>query len=162
MDDMFIIHNDKKFLKQLLIEITDILIELKLACHPYKTHIVKLTKGFTFLQIKYNINNNKIIKRPTRQKIVRERRRIKKHKYLLDKGDIKKEDICNWYKSWRTTIKIDCNRCHKTLINLDKLFYQLFTQSTLNVKPLQMEVVNEIFKEAHYEDYRYQRRRDIS
>ncbi len=162
MDDIFILHPDKAYLQQLLIEIKDLLSTLKLQVHPTKTHIVKLTKGFTFLQIKYNIYDRKIIKRPTRPKIVRERRRLKKHKNLLDTGRATKEDICNWYKSWRQSIVKDCNRYLRTIKNLDNLFYKLFGVLIGYTKSFRTTIVLQIYKEVTYEDCRHQWQRNYS
>ena len=61
MDDMFIIHEDKAYLETIRDNITQKLAELKLQPNQKKTHIVKLSHGFTFMQIKYNIVNGKII-----------------------------------------------------------------------------------------------------
>ena len=55
MDDIYIIHEDKEYLKGLLNDIQGICDELGLFINPKKTQIVKLSHGFTFLKIKYNL-----------------------------------------------------------------------------------------------------------
>lgn len=132
MDDMFIIHPDKECLKSLLNMITIELNKLNLSVNDKKTHIVKLSHGFTFMQIKYHIdaNTQKVIKRPTHNKIVRERHRIKKYykKYLS--GDMTLENIQNCYMSWRNSLIKDCN-CLTSIKHMDYLFNRLFNKSNI-------------------------------
>lgn len=54
MDDMLILGTDKEELKALLEDIKIQLARLKLEINERKTHIVKLSRGFTYLQVKYN------------------------------------------------------------------------------------------------------------
>lgn len=126
MDDFFIIVKSKEKLLNLLKQIQLILKQLKLNLNLKKTHIIKLTHGFTFLQIKYNILSNKIIKRISHSKIVRERKRIKKFKQLLDNKKMSIKDIENCYKSWRGSIISEHNSYKKSLYNLDNLYKILF------------------------------------
>lgn len=121
MDDMIIFSESKQELKELLEDIKRELKEIKLEINEKKTHITKLSHGFTFLQIKYNINHGKIIKRPTRAKITRERRRLKKYKNILTD-----EDARNAYKSWRNSIAKDCKQSKRSIHNMDRLFDSLF------------------------------------
>ena len=58
MDDMIIFGHTKEELKTLLEEIKIQLAKLKLEVNERKTHIVKLTRGFTYLQVKYNIEDH--------------------------------------------------------------------------------------------------------
>lgn len=141
MDDMFIISKDKEELKILLNEIKDKLRELKLEINDNKTHITKLSHGFTFMQIKYNFDHNKIIKRPSHSKIVRERKRLKKYKILYDKKIVSGYHIQNCYKSWRNNILKDCNRVSRTINNMDKLYNQLFPIHEVYHKTTRKEII---------------------
>lgn len=160
MDDIFIISNSKEELKKILNEIQEQLSLLKLEINYKKTSIIKLTHGFTLLQIRYSIINNKIIKRPTHDKIARERRRIKKYKRLCDLGLMSEIDAYNSYKSWRNALKKDCNRCYKSIQSLDRLFNSLFRVSP-KTKLNRNDLINSIIrKEKDYETYStYGRRR---
>ena len=100
MDDIYIISESKEHLKELLEEIKVKLAELKLEVNDKKTHITKLSHGFTFLQIKYNFDGSHIVKRLTHDKIVRERRRLKAFKRLVTSGRLAEEKAYNCYKSW--------------------------------------------------------------
>lgn len=127
MDDSYIIGTSKKELQTLLSEIEDVLTTLKLDINKKKTHIVKLTHGFTFLQIKYNVfPSGKILKRPSHSKITRERRRLKAFRRLLLKDQLSNRDICDCYKSWKGTLIKDHNAYHKTLNSIDALFVSMF------------------------------------
>lgn len=147
MDDMFIIAKDKNFLKQVLDEIRSILASLKLEANEKKTHIVKLSHGFTFLQIKYHVKNGKVIKRSTHSKIVRERRRLKKYKGIYDKGLLSEYDIYNCYKSWRNSVRKDCNSCKRTVQVLDTLYKQLFPQHEIYTRPSREKLIRSILKD---------------
>ena len=59
MDDMMILSESKEELKELLAEIREQLAKLKLEINEKKTHITKLSKGFTFLQVKYSVDRKK-------------------------------------------------------------------------------------------------------
>lgn len=127
MDDIFVIGKSKKELLSLLSEINEKLSELRLEVNEKKTHVVKLTHGFTFLQVKYNIlPSGKILKRMSHGKIVRERRRLKAFKRMLDLGQMTEDEIWNCYKSWRGTVLREHNACWNTLKRMDELYYSLF------------------------------------
>ena len=147
MDDMFIISNNKAELNQLLSEIKEKLSEIKLEINERKTHITTLKNGFTFMQIKYNIVDGKIIKRPTRAKIVRERRRLKRYKKKYDNGEMTEYDIHNCYKSWRNSLIKDCNACNRTIREMDRLYKNLFPNSEVYHKQTREELIREAFKD---------------
>lgn len=150
MDDAFIICKSKEELSSLLLEIENVLSTLKLEINKKKTHIVKLSHGFTYLQIKYNVfDSGKIIKRLTRKKIVRERRRLKSLKVLYDNGIISENDVWNCYQSWRGTIVKDHNACYKSIKIMDKLYESLFPTHTPPKKKLRSETYKTILKKAN-------------
>ena len=70
MDDIFIISDNKDELKNILIDIKKQLEKLNLQINEKKTYITTLKHGFTFMQIKYNVVEGKVIKRPAHSKIV--------------------------------------------------------------------------------------------
>jgi len=146
MDDMFILGKDKEELKLLLEDIKRELCKLKLRVNEKKTHIVKLSHGFTYMQIKYSIDGKKIIKRPCRKKITRERRRLKKHRNLLDKGVVDKIYIYNCYMSWRNSVNADHNACKRTINTLDSLFNKLFGSIKKKKKLTREDILREAFE----------------
>ncbi len=125
MDDVYIIHEDKNYLKKVLDDIKKIAEELGLFINSKKTHIIKLSHGFTFLKIKYNLTETgKIVKRLSADSIIRERKKLKKFKVLNDEGKLSYKDIEMAYRSWRG----NALRFHsyKSVKNLDKLYENLF------------------------------------
>lgn len=79
MDDFYIIHHDKEFLKNLLKELKIIAEELKLKLNLKKTKIIKLHSKFTFLQVKYFLTNTgKLIKSPISKFFKREIVKLRK------------------------------------------------------------------------------------
>jgi RNA-directed DNA polymerase len=121
MDDIYIIHQDKKFLLSLLKEITEIANNLDLVINKKKTKIVKINKTFTYLKIKYCLlEDGTIIKKLHRTSITRERRKIKKYA----KSELPYPVIEQAYKSWRgNAINYFSQRSVK---NIDFLYNNLF------------------------------------
>lgn len=153
MDDIFIIADSKEYLKQLLFDIIYQLADLELYVNFKKTHITKLTHGFTFMQIKYHVSNGKVIKRPTRSKITRARRRLKKFKKKYNQGIMTELEIRNCYLSWRNTVVKDCNACKRTIANLDNLYDKLFPEREVYVKPTRSQLVQDAFKNEFSKEY---------
>lgn len=153
MDDMFILSDDKQELIELLKDIKDQLRELKLEVNEKKTHIVKLTHGFTFMQIKYHVKDGKIIKRPTHNKIVRERRRLKKFKKKYDNKEMTELQISNCYRSWRNTVVKDCNACSRTIESLDKLYDSLFPNKETYIKASRKDLIDKAYRDSFEEQY---------
>lgn len=127
MDDIYIIHKDKEYLKELLTQIQGMCDELGLFINPKKTQIIKLSKGFTFLKIKYILTDTgKVVERISRDGITRMRRKLKKLRKKLDAGEVAFEDIRCAYASWRGDKKHYDS--YITLKNMDKLFDELFIE----------------------------------
>ena len=125
MDDTYIIGNSKEELKSLLDDIDKICKKQGIFINHKKTQLFRLDKGFTFLKIKYRLTDTgHLVRIPVKKNFIRERRKLKSFKNLLDKGLIDFHDIEEQYKSWKGNIqKYDC---YKSLKNLDKVFNDLF------------------------------------
>lgn len=125
MDDTYIIGNSKEELKFLLDDIDKICKKQGIFINHKKTQLFRLDKGFTFLKIKYRLTDTgHLVRIPVKKNFIRERRKLKSFKNLLDKGLIDFHDIEEQYKSWKGNIqKYDC---YKSLKNLDKVFNDLF------------------------------------
>lgn len=127
MDDFYLIHPDKEYLKYCLSEIERICSVLKITVSAKKTKIVKLSHGFTFLKTKiYMTETGKIIRKPCHEAVVRERRKLKKQKKLLDAGVMTFADIQCSYASWKGSMK--SRNARKTVHSMDKLFDSLFIE----------------------------------
>ncbi len=128
MDDIYVIHEDKAFLEQLLSEIKEIATDLKLFINPKKTTIMPLRSGFTFMQVRYSISETgKIVKRLKGEAFTRERRRLKTYRRLLDEGRITRADARNFYQSFRGTAKKFA--AYRSIRNLDQLYTELFVNN---------------------------------
>lgn len=125
MDDTYIIHNDKQFLRDLLQDIRQICDELGIIINKKKTQIVKLSNGFTFLKMRYLITDTgKIIVIPCKASITRERRKLRKLKRFVLAGRITPAEIREQYKSWRGNL-IKYN-AYKSVRSTDALYKSLF------------------------------------
>lgn len=153
MDDFFIIGRTKTELNTILSEIGHKLKELGLDVNRKKTHIVKLSHGFTFLQVKYNIlPSGKILKRPSHGKIFRERRRLRAFRHQVDEKTMAKNDVFNCYKSWKGAVIKDHNACRKSISSMDKLYASLFQPHEEIVKEGRKHLIESAFKDAERED----------
>lgn len=153
MDDIFVIGQSKAELASLLGEISDQLALLRLEINHEKTHIIKLAHGFTWLQIKYNITKTgKLLKRMSHSKVVRERRRLKAFRRMMDLGQMAERGIWEAYQSWRGTVVRDHNACYQTIINIDKLYASLFPPHHERPKLKRSDIVRRVNREAETED----------
>ena len=125
MDDCYIIHEIKKYLQNLLLEIKQVTDDMGLKINPHKTQICRLDKGFIFLKTYYFITaSGKIVKKPCKKNVTKERRKLKKLKVKMDDGATDFDDILQSYKSWRGSIK-RYNSYH-IIQNIDRLFGELY------------------------------------
>ena len=133
MDDGVILSNDKAFLHQLYLEMKDVCKELGLTFNEKKTKIVKMSKGFVFMKVRYRIApSGKIIKTLTRDGIVRMRRKLKRFYGLYVRSKLSKDDVYNSFQSWLAHSKIASS--YKTKKNMIKLYDELFDGYKLTKK----------------------------
>ena len=106
-----------------------------------------------FLQVRYTITKTgKILKRPARKKISRERRRLRAFRRMYDRGQMRESDIFNCYQSWRGTVVNEHNVCHKIIASMDALYHELFPVHEETEKPSRKAVVKAINREIERED----------
>lgn len=120
MDDGVIILNDKKRLLDIKDELSEVAKKYGLNFNHKKTLIVKASKGFTFLKIKYHINaKGQTVKRLVRSGIVRERKRLKKFREKVSDNKMTLQDVYNNMQSWNAHAKLaKCFLTTKTMFNL--------------------------------------------
>lgn len=125
MDDGYLIFQNKEHLKVCLEKIKEITSILDIKLNVKKTHISKLSRGFTFLKVKFNLlSNGQILRRPFKGSIVRMKRKLKIYKRWVDEGKFTLEDVRMSYTSWRGHIsKINS---HMSVRSTDKLLINLF------------------------------------
>lgn len=124
-DDMYIIHESKEFLKQLLKEIQKIADDLGLIINPKKTHLCKLSQPFRILQLQYKLTETgRVVRKIHPKAITRERRKLKAYKRLLEQKRLTYEEIENIFKSWMSgNYK---NMSMQQITNMSQLYYNLF------------------------------------
>lgn len=124
MDDTYIIHHDKYYLKQLLEDIIRICTDLGIHINEKKTQICPLT-NFTFLKTKYTLTDTgRVIHRMPHDNIVRERRKLKTMAEMVEDGELAYQDARTQYGSWRGNAQ--WYNAYHTIERMDELHDDLF------------------------------------
>ncbi len=94
MDDGYAIHPDKAYLEHCLARLREECSKLGLKLNEKKTHIRKITQGFTFLKIRYTVTpTGRVLRRVCRKSVTHSRRKMKKLVGLYRSGIVTLEDI---------------------------------------------------------------------
>ena len=103
-DDFFIISDSKEELKGLLEKITEYLKSYSLELNKKKTQICRIDKPFHFLQDSYRLSDTgKVYEKINKKKLVKERRRLKSYRKLIDDEKMTFTDVYNCFISWLCT-----------------------------------------------------------
>ena len=121
MDDLILIHEDKKYLEDCLLKIEEKLNEIELQIHKKKTNIHKVIDNTEFLGFNYRLTNTgKVLMLMKKSYIKRQKNHIKGLVRAYGSGKISKEKLKNCY---------DCLRNHTSkgntyyyLQKLDKFY----------------------------------------
>lgn len=125
MDDGYLIHPDKEYLKECLQIIKEICDELGIILNEKKTQIVKLSHGFTWLKGRFYLTpTGKVVKKIYKRSVTRERRKLKKLKKFYDSGKVTANDVWCAFQSWRA-YAYHFNAYH-TIQNMEILYNQLY------------------------------------
>lgn len=101
MDDGVIFSDSKSFLHKLRSEMEVVCNELGLAFNETKTRIVKASRGFMFMKVRYRITSTgKIVRSLAKSGIARMRRKLKKFSGLVRAGRMTMDDVYNSMQSW--------------------------------------------------------------
>jgi hypothetical protein len=129
MDDMYLIHADKDYLRFCLEEIEKVCDTLGIIINRKKTRIVKLSSGVDFLQGKYRLlPTGKILRLPGKDSSKRMRRKLKKFKPLIQAGKMNFTDLRAAYQSWRGNYLKRFN-AHYRIGYMDKLYNALYVNN---------------------------------
>lgn len=125
MDDGYLIHPNKEYLKECAKQIAKICEELNITLNPKKVQLIKLRHGFTFLQCRYFIlDTGKVITKINHKSVGRERRKLKKlHKRYTEK-QMSLFDCAQSLRSW-VAYASRFNSYH-TVHAMEQLFKELF------------------------------------
>lgn len=125
MDDSYIIHHNKDELKSILERLTEYFNEYGITLNKKKTQIRKLSQGFTFLKTRFYISDTgKIIKKPCRDSITRERKKLKAQARLHEKGLLDMKTIEQSFQSWKGSMQF--RNARKSVFEMSKLYNTLF------------------------------------
>lgn len=133
MDDLYLLHDDPKYLAYCLDRIEEKLLEIELEMNRKKTSITKIEsvvdghKKTPFKYLKWDFyltNTNKIIQTPFKIKIQKERRKLRKMSILWKEGKIDSAAVQQHYQGWRA--HIDVGTTFYILQNMDNYFHSLF------------------------------------
>jgi hypothetical protein len=126
MDDLYLLHADKAYLKRCLVEITEVCNTLGITINTKKTKIVKLSDGVKFLKGKYVLlKTGKILRLPYKDSTKRTRRKLKKFKSLIEAKKMSFDDLRRAYQSWRGNYIRRFNAYYRVQY-MDKLYQDLF------------------------------------
>jgi hypothetical protein len=126
MDDLYLIHTDKRFLQYCLHKIKAFCETLKITVNERKTRIVKLSLGIQFLKGKYVLTESvRVLRFPSKDSARRMRRKLRKFKVLLDAGKMSFEDLRTAYQSSRGNFRKRFNS-HYCILRMDALYNELF------------------------------------
>lgn len=124
-DDSIIIVREKADAQRILKNLLSLYDEAGIIPNPKKTQIVKLSKGFTYLKTKYYLESNgRVVMKPCRDCIVRQRRKLKKFRRFMDQGEMTLKQVTQSYMSWRGFIRR--KTAGRTIRCMDSLFWTLF------------------------------------
>lgn len=106
MDDSYVLAEKKETLKKILYKIKQLCKNLNITLSPKKTIIVPISNGIKWLKTKfYLLKNGKIIRKPCRDSIARQRRKLKKQIKLLKSGTLNLDAIKQSFESWAGSMK---------------------------------------------------------
>lgn len=135
MDDGIVLHPSKNVLMNLYEECKKIANELGLEFNATKTCIMKATKMFKFLKIKYNVvegknNSYHVLKRIGRKSVVRMRRKLKRFKHLLKEDRITLDEIFDSFRAWYNNSR-KIARTYKSRKSMLRVYIRLFGEYKL-------------------------------
>lgn len=125
MDDGCIISESKEKLELCLRELRRLCAEHGIRLNRKKTQIIKLTRGFTFVKVRFRYGKNgKIIRRATYKGIQHMRAKLRIFRRWVASGRITEADVKTSVVSWRGHMK----RFHSYYMeqSVERLYLELF------------------------------------
>lgn len=126
MDDGYIICENRNELKRIIDAVEKKCLEIGITLNKKKCKLIKLTRPFKFLKVRFSISNTgKIIRKPNAKSNTIERRRLRKFKKLIEDGIMQFDEVLKCFHSWL------CSRswckCFYSDFTMVKYFNQLFS-----------------------------------
>lgn len=127
MDDTYAIHQDIKYLEFCLEALRVIYADHGIIVNEKKTKIVDLKHGFTYLKTRFYITETgRIIAKPCRESITRERRKLKKQAKLVESGVLTFDAVRCSYASHIGSLQH--RNAYRTIQSMNRLFNRLFIE----------------------------------
>ena len=124
MDDMYLMHNDKAVLMEILEFSEQYFSQIDLKMNDRKTNIFPAKNGITFLGFRWRMTETgHVIVTPKKQTIIRNKKKLRKLKQKVVNGEFTLPEILNSYASIRGHIQR--GNCRKTIEGMDRYFYKL-------------------------------------
>lgn len=102
MDDFYLIHHDKEYLKYCREQIEEKLKAIGLELNPKKTQLYPIRNGIKYLGFHFRITETgRVYMKINRKSVTRQRRKLRKMAALLKEGRVTFEDVQMQYQSWR-------------------------------------------------------------
>ena len=125
MDDLYFIVKTRDEAKSIIAGIKEEARNLGIFINDSKTQIVPLSHTFTYLKIRYSLDDNgKVIKRISPETVTRQRQKLKAYKRLLDRKEMAYIQIENAYKSWMGSFAPIMSK--KQIKHMKSLYFELF------------------------------------
>lgn len=125
MDDFELMHESKQ---KLAVDLEDICMkyaEIGIRMNTKKTQICRADKGFKFLKAKIHVTDTgRVVMRPDRGNLTRERHKLRKLKDKLEDGLITYPEIEQQFKSWRGYVEYFDS--YESVQSINKLYDELF------------------------------------
>ena len=130
MDDFYLIHEDKDYLKYCLGEIEEYLKGIGLELNQ-KTQIFPLRHGIDFLGFHtYLTESGKVVRKLRRGSKNRMKKKIRKYASMLEKGEITPDEVEKSYKSWKA--HASHGDCYYLIKKMDQYYYEKIVKEKLN------------------------------
>ena len=129
MDDFYLIHEDKEYLRYCLKEIRKYCKGLKLKLNN-KTNIFPVKNGLDFLGFHtYLTETGKVIRKIRRKSKSNMKRKIKKYKKMYDKDKISKEKINQSFESWINHASY--GNCYYLINDMKEYYNKVFKEKVI-------------------------------
>ena len=130
MDDGYLIHPSKEYLQKCLEGIRRICEELEITLNEKKTQIVKLSRGFTFLKVRFFLlPGGRIVRKINHCSVTRMRRKLKSYQRFVAAGKMTMDDVYQSWQSWKAYAS-NFNAWH-TIQSMAALYNKLFIDDWL-------------------------------
>lgn len=146
-DDSWYLCRTKKEAKDVAQKVVEFCKQYGFIIHPNKIKIKHLRQGFKFMKIKFTLKSTGyIMMLPDRKKVVQARRRFKKIKHKIDKGELTKHDGFLSWQGWDANISI-CD-AYEERKEIKELAKRLFGRHDFDILDLNRKVKNKFTQTA--------------